>query len=158
MALIDAFKKKYRANVWCNNCNTHSEVNVPRGVTVVQFIESGACPNCGCAALVADYRQIDEFKEKTPKPKIQLLRPRMVPRPPVEPKVRAPVPDPRPSTRSKRYRPLPESQAPPNFEPRKIFKEDPVDFWTGNPRSVNGDTQNEGPGYQDDGGYEDENY
>ena len=132
MALIDAFKRRYRANVWCNNCNTHSEVNVPRGVTVVQFIESGSCPNCGCAALVADYKQIDEFKEPKPKPKIQLLRPRMtIPRPPVEPKQRAPVPEPRPSTRSKRYRPLPQSETPPTFEPRKIFKEDPVDFWTG---------------------------
>ena len=64
MALKDMFRKKYNANVWCNNCNTHSEVSVPKGVTLNQFVDNGACPNCGCATLVADYRTKDKIAEQ----------------------------------------------------------------------------------------------
>lgn len=148
MALLDGlFKKKYTSNVFCNNCNTHSEVQIPRGITIVQFVESGNCPNCFCNTLVVDYKQIDEFKEKEPRQKIQLLRPRMTirrPQPqPSQPQQRASVPGPRPSTKPMHYQPLPQPEpepAPnfdtfgePTFKPQKIFKQPPVDFWTGQP-------------------------
>ena len=69
MALIDIFNKKYKSNCWCNNCSTHQEVQIPKGVTLVQWIESGTgkCLNCGCNTLIADYQQIDEFKDKKPR-------------------------------------------------------------------------------------------
>ena len=139
MALLDGlFKKKYAANVFCNNCMSHSEVQIPRGITIIQFIESGNCPNCFCNTLIADYKQIDEFKERQPQPKMQILRPRMTinnrSRPPVEPRQRASIPEPRPSMKSQRFKPLPKAQSPASFEPKKIFKQDPVDFWTGKER------------------------
>ena len=161
MALFDGIlKKKYTATVYCNNCNSHSEVQVPRGVTVAQFIENGPCPSCGCATLIADYKQIDEFKEHQPQPKMQILRPRMTvrARPPVEPRQRAPIPEPRPSMKSRRFKPLPKTQAP-NFEPKKIFKQDPVDFWTGKERPAR--PQDEQPQPQDSDSeeyYTDETY
>lgn len=147
MALKDMFKKRYNANVWCNNCSTHSEVAVPKGVTVAQFIESGSCPNCGCATLIADYRQIDEYKDQ-PKPQVKLLRigprkqrpqevvdyPRSRPmeqRPAERP--RAPLPEPRPSNRPANMPPPPRPRpAEPDFTPRGIFRND-IDFWTGKP-------------------------
>jgi hypothetical protein len=145
MALKDMFKKKYNANVWCNNCNTHSEVSVPKGVTLNQFVESGACPNCGCATLVADYRQIDEYKSQ-PKPQVKLLRvgPQKQRRPqevidyprsrPIEPPKRAPLPQQRPSTRPANMPSPPKPRpAEPDFTPRGIFRND-VDFWTGKPQ------------------------
>lgn len=63
MALVDLFRRKYKANVWCDNCKTHSEVTIPKGVTVNQFTESGSCPLCGCSTLVQDYQQIEEFRK-----------------------------------------------------------------------------------------------
>lgn len=148
MALKDMFRKKYNANVWCNNCNTHSEVSVPKGVTLNQFVESGACPNCGCSTLVADYRQIDEYKEQK-QPQVKLLRvgpqkhrrpepvvdyPRSRPTVPIEPPQRAPIPPQRPSNRPQNSLP-PRRPAPsePDFGPKGIFKDD-VDFWTGKPQ------------------------
>lgn len=131
MAVIDLFKKKYTANVWCNNCNTHSEVSVPKGVTVNQFVESGSCPNCGCATLIVDYRQIEEFgdtKNKLNRPRMKLMRKRPEP---VEPAVRAPIPRERPSTKPLHYQPLPQPE--PTFESQRVFKQPPVDFWTGKP-------------------------
>lgn len=143
MALKDIFKKRYSANVWCNNCSTHSEVSVPKGVTLNQFVESGACPNCGCATLVADYRQIDEYKNE-PKPQVKLLRigpqkqrrpqevldyPRSRPMGPTPEK--APLPQQRPSNRPANMPPPPRPRpTEPEFIPRGIFRND-VDFWTG---------------------------
>jgi hypothetical protein len=142
MALKDIFRKKYNANVWCNNCSTHSEVSVPKGVTLTQFVENGACPNCGCATLVADYKQIDEFREQQPKPSVKLLRvgkQRSQPQPvvdyprsrPIEPPKRAPLPPQRPSNRPENSLP-PRRPTPvePNFIPRGIFR-DEIDFWKG---------------------------
>ena len=71
MALKDMFKKKYTSTVYCNNCNTHSEVQIPKGVTILQFVETGPCPNCNCSTLVADYRQIDEFRDQ-PKQQVKV--------------------------------------------------------------------------------------
>jgi hypothetical protein len=135
MALKDMFSKKYKSNVWCNNCNTHSEVSVPKGVTVNQFVEGGSCPNCGCATLVADYRQIDEYKEN-PKPQVKLLRVGRRPQQ-VEPSQRAPIPSQRPSNRPANSLPPRREAIPePDFRPKGIFKDD-IDFWTG--KSKRGD-------------------
>jgi len=70
MAFIDLFKKKYAANVWCNNCNSHQEVQIPKGTSITQFMESatGKCNNCGCNTLYVGTKQINEF-EKKPKVK-----------------------------------------------------------------------------------------
>ena len=174
MALADMFKKKYTANVWCNNCNTHSEVSVPKGVTVAQFVESGGCPNCGCNTLVADYRQIEEFRQRKENPPVKLImsknslrRPQGQPqrpqrplpvvdyprnRPPVQLKERAPIPPPRPSTKPQGYKPLPKNQEPDfslkgpsqDFNPRKIFRSEPADFWTGEQNR----TEEEGDEYE----------
>ena len=133
MALKDMFNKKYKTNVWCNNCNTHSEVSVPKGVTLNQFVESGSCPNCGCATLVAGYNQIDEFKKPTRAPEVKLLRVgRRQDLPPIE---RARVPEPRPSNRPANLPPMrkPEPEPEPDFrlDPNPgVYKTD-VDFWTG---------------------------
>ena len=147
MALKDMFKKKYNTNVWCNNCNTHSEVSVPKGVTLNQFVESGACPNCGCATLVADYRQIDEYKSQSKPPQVKLLRvgpqkqrrpqpvmdyPRSRPTVPIEPPQRAPLPQQRPSNRPANL-PPPSRPRPvePDFTPKGIMRDEDIDFWTG---------------------------
>jgi len=146
MALLDGlFKKKYTTNCWCNNCSNHQEVQIPRGVTVTQFVESGTgkCLNCGCNTLVADYEQIDEFRKplvpkNSTQQKVQqnVQRPRMkfMKHRPAQPQPqqveRAPLPRPRPTTKPMHYQPLPKK---PDFEPQKIFKQPPVDYWTGKP-------------------------
>lgn len=117
------FKKKYVTNCWCNNCSTHQEVQIPRGVSVAQFVESGTgkCGNCGCNTLVADYNQIDEFKQTTARQyqrrqQRQLLLQQVKVRKPLK---RAPLPQERPSNR------------PVNLSrPSKIYRSD-VDFWAG---------------------------
>ena len=155
MSLKDLFKKRYNANVWCNNCSVHSEVQVPKGVTLNQFVESGACPNCGCITLVAGYNQIDEFKQQPPpepKPKVKFfykpLKPkpgdyqrpqRMQPQPPQrtpqpqriptpQPQ-KAPLPQPRPSNRPANLPPV-ERRPMPDFTPKGVYTNE-IDFWTG---------------------------
>ena len=107
MALKDLFKKKYQSNVWCNNCRTFQEIQIPKGVSIAQFIDgnTGKCLNCGCSTLVADYPQIDEFKEQ-PKPKVRLLMRNQN----IEPLQRAPLPSPRPSNRPANLLPKPRQQ------------------------------------------------
>jgi hypothetical protein len=53
MTLLNNLMKKYRINVVCENCNEFSEVDVPKGVLVKDFLSSNAskCPFCGCTAL-----------------------------------------------------------------------------------------------------------
>jgi hypothetical protein len=139
MALKDIFNKKYTSNCWCNNCQTHQEVQIPKGVSITQFIESatGKCNNCGCNSLVADYKQIDEYKEQQPKPQVKLLRTGR--RLEEEPK-RASVPPQRPSNRPvdsfPKPKPLPIN---PDFTPRGIVRGniDDMDFWLG--KSKKGD-------------------
>jgi hypothetical protein len=137
MAFKDLFKKKYNQNVWCNNCNSHSEVSIPKGVTLTQYVESGACPNCGCITLVAGYKQIDEFKqspdpptELKPKPKIKFFykplkqkpenqhpqrMPQRIPQRTSPPVQRAPTPTPQPQ-RAQLPQPRP-SNRPANLPP-----------------------------------------
>lgn len=147
MALKDMFKKKYTSTVYCNNCNTHSEVQIPKGVTILQFVETGPCPNCNCSTLVADYRQIDEFRDQ-PKQQVKVLR--VGRRQDTQPLERAQIPRPRPSNRPANLLP-PKRPAPPeepDFTPKGIFKND-VDFWTGNPkRRERREEQNRSDGYE----------
>lgn len=56
MALIDIFRraaKSYITKVRCNNCSSVSELKVPKGRTIDEFISSSEaiCPNCHCATL-----------------------------------------------------------------------------------------------------------
>lgn len=129
MSFADLFKKGYRQVFWCNNCQTHQEVQVPKGITATQFIESGTgkCGNCGCNTLVLDYEQMEEFRQRKPGPKMEILRD--------QPPQRASIPAPRPSTKPQGYKPLPKEQPQNPFEIKKIFKKDPVDFWTGRRRA-----------------------
>ena len=144
MALKDMFRKKYTTNCWCNNCSTHQEVQIPRGVSVAQFVESGTgkCGNCGCNTLIADYNQIDEFKQ-TPARQHQQRQPRQPRQPrqqevrkktllPVEPLRKAPLPRRRPSNRPANLPQPPKKPVEPDT-PRGIFRDD-VDFWTGYPK------------------------
>jgi hypothetical protein len=130
MAFKDLFLKKYSSNVWCNNCNSHSEVQISKGVTLNQFVESGKCPNCGCVSLVVGYKQIYEFKKEAPNTN---TTPRRV----------APLPERRPSTRPpvgyvdltrEKLKPQDFSLTPPleNEEDPKVYKD--FDYWTGMPR------------------------
>jgi hypothetical protein len=152
MAFADMFRKKYTANVWCNNCNSHSEVTVPKGVTITQFVESGGCPNCGCNTLVADYRQIEEFKGQRDQQQPRIALVKKIPRQqPVEQRQRAPVPEPRPSTRLRGYKPLPKAEEPDfslkpasDFKPGKIFRREPSDLWTGEPGPERQDKKGDG--------------
>jgi len=159
MALGDMFKKTYLGQVFCNNCQTSQEIQIPKGTTLAQFIEgnTGKCGICGCKTLVADYKQIDEFRQQKENPRVKLImsknslrrpqRPQQQPlpvveyprnRPPVQLKER-PIPPPRPSTKPQGYKPLPRNQEPDfslkgpsqDFNPRKIFRSEPADFWTG---------------------------
>jgi hypothetical protein len=129
MAFVDLFRKKYTAHVWCNNCSTYQEVQIPKGVSVNQFLESaiGKCENCGCNTLVAGYNQIEEFKPSQ-KPQVKFLYPKRQ----GESLQKAPLPEPRPSTRPKDL-PLPQKKSQPlsepDFRPKGIFKD--IDFWTG---------------------------
>lgn len=127
MSLKDMFSKKYPSNCWCNNCETFQEVQIPKGVSITQFIEgsSGKCNNCGCSTLVAGYKQIDEFKQV---PKKQ---------PSNQPMQRAQIPQPRPSNRPANSVP---PQRPRPVEPdfsiapdRGVFRNtaEDVDFWEG---------------------------
>lgn len=113
MTFADLFKSKYKAQAWCNNCKTHQEINVPKGVTLTQFLEgnTGKCNNCGCNTLVNDYPQIKEFDR----------RPRQ-----------APLPAPRPSNRPRGNLPQPKPEVP---EDDTIFKNDIKDLdWIGKPQ------------------------
>lgn len=142
MAFADMFKKRYTANAWCNNCNTHQEVQIPKGVSISQFVESGTgkCGNCGCNTLVEDYKQIDEFKRKPN----QVTQKRGVP--PIQPKREvAPIPEKRPSTKPEVYdesqyidftKPQPDFRLHP---PEPQVEEEPTvfqdfDYWTGKPQ------------------------
>lgn len=109
MALVDLFRRKYKANVWCNNCKQHSEIMIPKGVTITQFVQTGSCENCGTASLVQDYTQIDEFNKPQvhavqhsdvfptrPAPR-QQVRTQPQPQPQPRPRVQPQPPNPRPS-------------------------------------------------------------
>lgn len=177
MAFSDMFKKTYTGQVWCNNCQTSQEIQIPKGTTLAQFIEgnTGKCGICGCNSLIANYKQIDEFRqqpENNPRVKLimsknSLRRPQGQPqrpqrplpvvdyprnRPPVQLKERAPIPPPRPSTKPQGYKPLPKNQEPDfslkgpsqDFNPRKIFRSEPADFWTGEQNR----TEEEGDEYE----------
>jgi len=53
-------KKTYQAYVYCKNCLRHSEVSIPQGMTVKQWItKNKECPNCLIKTLV---EQIQERK------------------------------------------------------------------------------------------------
>lgn len=111
MTFADIFKKKYKSNCYCNNCQTYQEVEIPKGITVAQFIEgnTGKCGNCGCNVLVAGYRQIDEFK-----------KPRQAPMPAI-----------RPSNRPRNSMPAPRPEP---IEDDTIFKNDIKELdWMGKP-------------------------
>ena len=156
MAFKDLFKKKYKANCWCNNCNMHQEVQIPLGVTLLQYVESGYCGNCGCNTLVADYKQIKEFAEPLPKQRpagIQFLYKPLRPaqkdvrrsdirpsreydvRPKrqqvVEEPQRAPIPPPRPSNRPIDSFPKPKPPEP-DLGPKRVFADmDNMEYWLG---------------------------
>lgn len=55
MALFNLgnLKKFYTVMAKCRNCGTIFELKVPKGVTVLEYFESGKalCTNCGCAKL-----------------------------------------------------------------------------------------------------------
>lgn len=146
MALKDLFSKKYKSNCWCNNCQTHQEVEIPKGVTLAQYIEenTGKCSNCGCNTLIADYNQMDEYRqERKPLPQVKVLHnPLRRRQPPTELPKRAPLPQQRPSNRPPNSlpprRPRPSE---PDFTPRGIFRND-VDFWTGKPQGRDEEYEN----------------
>jgi len=55
MPLLDfkKFNRGYRARVKCTNCNEIQELNIPKGETVKNYIESdrALCTTCGCNTL-----------------------------------------------------------------------------------------------------------
>jgi len=132
MTFKDLFKKTYIANCYCLNCGTHQETQVPKGITITQFMESatGKCNVCGCCMLTADYKQIDEIKSTRQKTEIK--------QPQFKPLPRATVPNPRPLPRSAptQQRPAAPIQQevqrprPEDFRPKKVYKDD-LDFWAG---------------------------
>lgn len=135
MALFDnLFKKTYTTMIYCNNCLMHSEVKIPKGVTIIQFLETGLCPQCNCSTLVADYKQIDEFKQQVSKQLKPLAQNKYrLPQAPIQ---RTQVPAPRPSNRPANLprpqpRPLPVE---PDFSPKTIFRGNTVDFWNNSQR------------------------
>ena len=146
MAFKDLFKSKYKTNVWCNNCNSFSEVQIHRGITVNQFIESGACPACGCANLVIGHKQLNNFKEQ-PKPKVKWIikkeqpiqkAPSYSPRPSNSPANLLPKPRQQPGAeyaeRAKRaeYAERAKRRVEPDFTPRGVFgNAKDINFWTG---------------------------
>ena len=68
MALIDLKKfGKYKAKVLCSNCNFASEIKVPKGISVVDFIKEGSCKcdNCGVVGYPEEYTT--EYFEKKKK-------------------------------------------------------------------------------------------
>jgi len=143
MAFKDMFKKKYTASCYCNNCETYQDVEIPQGVTIIQFIEgnTGKCNNCKCNTLIAGYRQIDEFRNTKEEQRKSLPQVKVLHNPlkrrevSTEPLQRAQIPRPRPSNRPANSLP-PKRPAPPeepDFTPKGIYRSD-VDFWTGNPK------------------------
>jgi hypothetical protein len=140
MVFKDLFKSKYTTQVWCNNCQTYQEVQIPKGVSIAQFIDgnTGKCNNCGCCCLVASYKQIDEFKKQQPKSKIRLLMRKQN----VETPQMAPLPQPRPSNRPANLLPRqrPQPSAEPDFTPKGVFTNNSnIDFWTGRQIKKKGD-------------------
>ena len=61
MGLLDRFKKNlkgnYKAYVKCPNCNFNSEVEVPKGMSVPDFVKGGkcVCDNCGIVFFPNEY-------------------------------------------------------------------------------------------------------
>ena len=148
MAFIDLFKKKYAANVWCDNCNSHQEVQIPKGTSIAQFMESatGKCNNCGCNTLYAGAKHVDEF-EKKPKPKVKWIikkeqpiqkTPSYSPKPSNSPANLLPKPRQQPGAeyaeRAKRaeYAERAKRRVEPDFTPRGVFgSAKDINFWTG---------------------------
>lgn len=69
------FKKTYTSVVWCHNCNIHSEVKIPRGVTVAQFVEEGFCPSCGCICLSVDLKPGQTESKTKKRPRLDMSLP-----------------------------------------------------------------------------------
>ena len=51
MSLIDSFRKGYPVTTECSNCLTIQEINVPKGLTIEEFMgrETARCKYCGCS-------------------------------------------------------------------------------------------------------------
>lgn len=137
MAFKDMFKKTYEIMCYCNNCSVHSQVKIPKGVSVIQFMETGSCPACNCISLVVDYKQIDEFKPRQETKLVRIGR-----RDIQQPMQRAQIPQPRPSNRPansvppQRLRPVePDFSIAPE---RGVFRNtaEDVDFWEGTKKAA----------------------
>jgi len=68
MSLFKRFKKfgSYRAFVKCPNCNFGSEIKIPKGVSVADFVKGGRCEceNCGVVSFPSEYTTEHFEKEK----------------------------------------------------------------------------------------------
>ena len=103
MAFKDLFKKRYTTQVWCNNCQTYQEIQIPKGISIIQFIEgnTGKCNQCGCCTLIP--KQVNNFREQPKlKPKVKWL---------IKKQIEQPIQKiPRPSNRPANLLPKPRQQ------------------------------------------------
>ncbi len=51
--LLDNLKKVYRINVKCKNCGEFSQLSIPKGITIDNYLidDMSKCPMCGCNTL-----------------------------------------------------------------------------------------------------------
>lgn len=74
------FTPKYEIEVYCNNCGYTSEIKIPKGMFVYDFLKSkdSKCRNCGCRVREAIDGRIDPEKlEREHKEELNKIRRRL---------------------------------------------------------------------------------
>ena len=77
MALINLKKLgKYKAKVLCSNCNFASEIRVPKGISVADFVRDGkcTCDNCGVVNYPEEYTTEYFEKKKKHRNEVHVVR------------------------------------------------------------------------------------
>lgn len=82
MGIFDKFKKVYLTKCRCYNCGNISELSVPKGRTIDEFIasEQALCPTCQCATLkriIVVAGKTGQVFTSQPQKKVRPLKPKV---------------------------------------------------------------------------------
>ena len=76
MAFKDLFKGNYKAFIKCSNCGFNSEIRIPKGISVADYVKGGSCicDNCKVVGYPKEYTT-KEFETDKNKIINKLLKP-----------------------------------------------------------------------------------
>jgi hypothetical protein len=46
--MVIPIKTHYSKTLWCNNCGEINELKIPLGTTIIDFLQTYKCKECGC--------------------------------------------------------------------------------------------------------------